>query len=105
MQVATRWRESVAVHVTVVVPIWKSDSLGGEQVEVTGGAPPLASAAPYTTAVDCPVGDVTDTALGQAIVGPSGKGSGGMGVDLLVQRAAAIAQNRIGTRRFTKPCG
>jgi hypothetical protein len=41
--------ETVAEHLTAVVPTAKSDPLAGVQVEVTDGVPPVTGAANVTT--------------------------------------------------------
>jgi hypothetical protein len=47
---ASRWRASVAVHMTVVEPLMKVAPLAGVQAVVTGWAPPTTIGAAYVTA-------------------------------------------------------
>jgi hypothetical protein len=72
VQAPVRCRASVAVQVTVVAPIGKTDRLAGVQDTLTGGAPLDVVAESYTTTVDWLLGDCTDTALGHVIRGVSG---------------------------------
>ena len=46
LQLSTRWRLSVAVHETAVVPMPNWVPLPGVQVVVTGDAPPMTVAVP-----------------------------------------------------------
>lgn len=72
-----RWRVSVAVHVTVVVPIGNVLPLTGVQAVVTGDAPLMTDGVPYTSEIGKPVGEICVMAAGQVIVGGSGTGGGG----------------------------
>src|SRR3954468_6276471 len=78
VQRSVRWRESVAVHVTGVVPTGNGVLVAGVQLSVTGGEPPVTVAVPYATVAGWPFGDVTGGgAAGHEIRGASGVGSPG----------------------------
>jgi hypothetical protein len=88
---SVRCRESVATHVTIVVPTLKFDPLAGVQVVLIGGAPPVDVTVPYCTDTPALVGAVTaDGGAGQVIFGPSGYGSTGVGFAGLAQLAAPM---------------
>jgi hypothetical protein len=88
---SVRCRESVATHVTIVVPMVKFAPLAGVQIVLIGGAPPVAVAVPYCTDAPALVGAVTvDGGAGQVIFGPSGYGSTGVGFAGLEQLAAPM---------------
>jgi hypothetical protein len=74
---AVRWRASVTVHETVVVPTGKVLPLGSEHVVLTGAAPPLTVGALYVTGIGLPVGDVRATGAGHESCGASGVGGAG----------------------------
>jgi hypothetical protein len=72
VQDAVRCRVSVAVQVTIVVPIGNSAWLAGLHDDVIGGAPLVVVTEPYVTGVGWLFDDVMVTGLGQLIRGPSG---------------------------------
>ena len=91
---AVRFRPSVAVHCTVVVPSGKTEPDCGVHDTLTGAWPPLPDGVVKLTAVPVAVVAMADTDAGHDNVGESGVGVGvgvGLGVGdvgLLVLHAA-----------------
>jgi hypothetical protein len=80
---AVRFKPSVAVHSTDVVPSGNVEPDAGVQDTLTGAWPPPAEGVVNVTAVPVPEVVVTDTGAGQDNVGDSGVGVGvGVGVGL-----------------------
>jgi hypothetical protein len=69
VQEADRESASLAVQVTVVVPTGSSDPDAGEQLVVTGCAPPVTTAFPKLTATGAPFGDTVGEIVGQLMDG------------------------------------
>jgi hypothetical protein len=74
----------------VDVPTGKVEPLAGAHAIVTGGAPPVDVAVPYWTWIGWLLGDVNAAGgVGQAIFGPLGKGSVGVGCVGLLHAGAS----------------
>src|SRR5688572_8809576 len=71
-QVARRWRASVAVQPTTVVPTGKPDPVAGVQIVVTGSAPPATTGGLYVTGWIVPTTPGTVNGAGQVSCGGAG---------------------------------
>jgi hypothetical protein len=79
VHVLDRWRASVAVQVTVVLPIGNELPLAGVQLAVTGDVPLVTDGVPKTTDMLDPVTDTCVTGAGHVMVGSGTGGGGGVG--------------------------
>ena len=95
-QTADRCKASVAVHVTVVVPIGNREPDGSTQEVATGGLP-LTVVAANVTCVDVPLVSWIVCGAGHVIAGGSSVGGGG-GVGAVLLPHAAVS-SAMATRR------
>jgi len=89
LHVEVRARESVAVHVTTVLPSGKLAPDCVEQVTVTGDWPPEAVGTVNDTGIATLSGDSSETDAGHETVGAAGGGGGGVGPE---PHAAAVVR-------------
>jgi hypothetical protein len=65
LQLWVRRSASIAVQVTVVAPTGNVELVGGLQVELTGGAPPVTVTLPYVAATGWPLAEDSVKLVGQ----------------------------------------